>query len=82
MWGIPRLYILACSNSVQLVPIHPIAMSILFHHYKELTECMTQVQDTRCGWSKYNNYKRWETHIPIVLSKKIPKVKKVKNRLS
>jgi hypothetical protein len=33
MWDIPRLYISACSNSVQLVPIHPIAISILFHHY-------------------------------------------------
>jgi hypothetical protein len=39
MWDIPRLYITACSNSVSLVPLHPIAMSILFHHYKELMEC-------------------------------------------
>ena len=36
MWDIPRLYASACSNSVQLVPLHPIIMSILFHHYKEL----------------------------------------------
>jgi hypothetical protein len=28
----------ACSNSVQLVPLHPIIMSILFHHYKELIQ--------------------------------------------
>jgi hypothetical protein len=40
MFDIPKLYITACSNSVQLVTIHPIAMSILFHHYKQLTECM------------------------------------------
>jgi hypothetical protein len=38
MWDIPKLYITACSNSVQLVPLHPIMISILFHHYKELTE--------------------------------------------
>jgi hypothetical protein len=39
MWDIPRLYITACSNSVSLVPFHTIAISILFHHYKELIEC-------------------------------------------
>ena len=35
MWDIPKLYVSACFNSVQLVPLHPIIMSILFHHYKE-----------------------------------------------
>jgi hypothetical protein len=44
MFDIPRLYITACSNSVQLVPLHPIFMSILFHHYKELKECMAQIE--------------------------------------
>jgi hypothetical protein len=44
MWDIPRLYITACSNSVQLVPLHPIMTSILFHHYKELTELKAQVE--------------------------------------
>ena len=47
MWDIPRLYITACSNSVQLVPFHPIAISILFHHYKELRECIEQVEQMR-----------------------------------
>ena len=44
MWDIPRLYVSACSNSVQLVPFHPIAMSILFHHYKQLVECEKQIK--------------------------------------
>jgi hypothetical protein len=44
MWGIPRPYITACSNSVQLAPLHPIAMSILFHHYKQLMERIEQVE--------------------------------------
>jgi hypothetical protein len=44
MFGIPRLYITACSNSVQLVPFHPIVMSILLHHYKQLKECISQVK--------------------------------------
>jgi hypothetical protein len=34
LFDVPKLYITACSNSVQLVPLHPIVMSILFHHYK------------------------------------------------
>jgi hypothetical protein len=47
LFGIPRLYITACSNSVQLVPLHPIVMSILFHHYKELKKCTRKVEQMR-----------------------------------
>ena len=38
-----RLYASACSNSCQLVALHPIVISILFHHYKELKNCMFEV---------------------------------------
>jgi predicted transcriptional regulator len=44
MWDIPKPYIMACSNSVSLVPFLPIAVAILFHHYKELRECSKQVE--------------------------------------
>jgi hypothetical protein len=44
IWDIPRLYITACSNSVSLVPLHPIAMSILFHHYKDLMQLKALVE--------------------------------------
>jgi hypothetical protein len=44
MFDIPKLYISACSNSVQLVPLHPIIISILFHHYKELREYINEVE--------------------------------------
>src|SRR5215204_3939322 len=44
MFDIPRLYLTACSNSVQLVPLHPIIMSILFHHYKELIQLISEVE--------------------------------------
>ena len=43
MLDIPRLYIPACSYSVQYVRLHPILMSIVFHHYKQLTECISEV---------------------------------------
>jgi hypothetical protein len=44
MWDIHRFYISACSNSVQYVRLHPILMSILLYHYKELTECISEVE--------------------------------------
>jgi hypothetical protein len=44
MWDIPRLYASTCSNSVQYVRLHPILMSIVFHHFKQLTECIEQVE--------------------------------------
>jgi hypothetical protein len=52
MFDIPRLYISACSNSVQLVPLHPIIVSILFHHYKELKKCISDVEQIE---AKVNN---------------------------
>ncbi|MDQ3966761.1 MAG: hypothetical protein M3275_00015 [Thermoproteota archaeon] len=44
MWDIPRWYISACSNSVQYVRLHPILMSILLYDYKELTQCISEVE--------------------------------------
>jgi hypothetical protein len=44
MWDIPRLYTSACSYSVQPVRLYPILMSILLHHFKELTECIKEVE--------------------------------------
>jgi hypothetical protein len=53
MFDIPRLYLLACSNSCQLVPLQPIMMSIIFHHYKELTEIISEVE--KIEKAKVNN---------------------------
>jgi hypothetical protein len=44
MWDIPRLYTSACSYAVQPVRLYPILMSILLHHFKELTECISEVE--------------------------------------
>jgi hypothetical protein len=44
MFDIPRLYTSACSYAVQPVRLYPILMSILLHHFKELTECIEQVE--------------------------------------
>jgi hypothetical protein len=44
MWDLPKWYISACSNSVQYVRIHPILMSILLYDYKQLTECISEVE--------------------------------------
>ena len=45
MWDIARLFVSACSNSFQLVPLHPITISIIFRHYKELLECIGAVEE-------------------------------------
>ena len=43
-WDLPKWYISACSNSVQYVRLHPILMSILLCDYKELTQCISEVE--------------------------------------
>ncbi|MFL6410383.1 MAG: hypothetical protein ACJ71K_03980, partial [Nitrososphaeraceae archaeon] len=62
MWDIPRLYLSACSNSVSLVPFHPIAISILFHHYKELKECIKQTERIITGGTTTVKVKDLETN--------------------
>jgi hypothetical protein len=33
------------ASSMQLVPLQPIIISILFHHYKELLECKREIEE-------------------------------------
>jgi len=54
MFDIAKLYISASTNSVQLVPLHPIIISILFHHYEELMECSKEVQEMIYGPNQTN----------------------------
>jgi hypothetical protein len=66
MFDFPRLYISACSNSVQLVPLHPIIMSILFHHYKELKECINQVEQIEAKVNNSKKKRRWmKEEVPL-----------------
>jgi hypothetical protein len=59
MFGIPRFYISACSNSVQYVRLHPILMSILLYNYKQLTACISEVERIE---AKVNSKKKdWST---------------------
>jgi hypothetical protein len=44
MFDIPRLYTSACSYAVQPVRLYPILMSIFLYHFKELTECIKEVE--------------------------------------
>jgi hypothetical protein len=62
MLDIPRLYLSACSNSVSLVPFHPIVISILFHHYKELKECIKQTERIIIGGTTMVKVKDLETN--------------------
>jgi hypothetical protein len=49
------IYVSACANSIQLVPLQPIVMSILFHHYKDLKKRILVVERIE---TKANNKKR------------------------
>jgi hypothetical protein len=62
MWDLPRWYISACSNSVQYVRLHPILMSILLYHYKQLTECISEVERIE---GRVNNSKKKEEWLMI-----------------
>ena len=59
MWELPKFYISACSNSVQYVRLHPILMSILLYHYKQLTEYTSEIEQIE---STVNSKKKdWST---------------------
>jgi hypothetical protein len=59
MWDLPKWYISACSNSVQYVRLHPIVMSILLYDFKQLTQCISEVESIE---AKVNSKKKeWLT---------------------
>jgi hypothetical protein len=68
MWDIPRLYITACSSSVSPIPLHPIFVSILFHHYKLLImELKAQVEQMSTKVEGKIEFYRLGYHFKIVL---------------
>lgn len=44
IFAIPRLYISSCMYSANPVVLHPIILSILFHHYKQLDDLVARVE--------------------------------------
>ena len=62
MFDIPRLYTSACSYVVQPVRLYPILMSILLYHFKELTECIKEVERIE---GKVNSSKKEEEGLTI-----------------
>jgi hypothetical protein len=44
MFSIAHMYNSVCSYSANPIRIHPIFMSIIFHHYKQLTKLTEQVK--------------------------------------
>jgi hypothetical protein len=61
MWDLPKWYISACSNSVQYVRLHPILMSILLYDYKELTECISEVERIEARVNSKKKKEEWLT---------------------
>jgi hypothetical protein len=44
MFAISHLYNSACSSSSRYIRIQPIFMSIIFHHYKEISKLCEELQ--------------------------------------
>ncbi len=61
MWELPKWYISACSNSIQYVRLHPILMSILLYHYKQLTQCISEVERIEAKVNSRKKKKEWLT---------------------
>ena len=51
------VYFSLFSNSVQYVRLHPILMSILLYHYKQLTACISEIERIQ---AKVNRNKKTE----------------------
>jgi hypothetical protein len=47
MFDIAHLYNSACSYTANPIRINPIFMSIIFHHYKQLTMIAKQIETTK-----------------------------------
>jgi hypothetical protein len=62
MFDISILYNSASAYSAKYVRIHPIFMSIIFHHYKQLVEISKQVKQLTNEACKKNDV---ETKIPV-----------------
>jgi hypothetical protein len=65
---IPGLYVSACANSIQLVPLQPIVMSILFHHCKDLKKRILVVEriETRANSKKRKWLMKKEEELPAI----------------
>jgi hypothetical protein len=80
MFDLPKFYISACSNSVQYVRLHPIMMSILLYHYKQLTKCLSDVEqiETRVN-NKYG--RRLSTTTTTTIKEKGEEAKQLEEKL-
>jgi hypothetical protein len=67
MFDLSKFYISACSNSVQYVRIHPILMSILLYHHKQLTECILEVEQIEVNLEGLQKKKRRVRGSPAIL---------------
>jgi hypothetical protein len=55
MFDLAKFYISACSNSIQYVRLHSILMSTLLYDFKQLTECISEVEQIE---TKVNSKKK------------------------
>jgi hypothetical protein len=73
MFDIPRLYTSACSYAVQPVRLYPILMSILLYHYKELTQCISEVERIEARFNSKNKKELTREHEEEEEKEQLPK---------
>ena len=44
LFALPRLYIASCMSSANPVVIEPVFMSMLFHHYKQVSQLVSRIE--------------------------------------
>jgi hypothetical protein len=73
MFDIPRLYTSACSYAVPPVRLYPILMSILLYHYKELTQCISEVERIEARFNSKNKKELTREHEEEEEKEQLPK---------
>ena len=67
MFDIPRLYILACSNSVHYVRLHRNSYVHTTYHFKQLAECTSEVVQIEAKLEGQQQKKEEGKEIPTIL---------------
>jgi hypothetical protein len=84
MFDIPRLYTSACSYAVQPVRLYPILMSILLYDFKELTQCVSEVErlEARLNGKNKGLEKEKEEEVQLARTTAVPQLQPRQLKLS
>jgi hypothetical protein len=84
MFDIPTLCTSACSYAVQPVRLYPILMSILLYHFKQLTQCVSEVErlEARLNGKNKGLEKEKEEEVQLARTTAVPQLQPRQLKLS